>query len=70
MNQHPLEYCLACGEPTEKAGPGDGSLYCNCGSGPFCQECYDNHICDEKDADDVDERTEPWDGDIFSIDLG
>lgn len=42
----PLEYCLSCGEPTGKPGRDDGSLYCeHCDSGPFCEECYNAHIC-------------------------
>lgn len=48
----PLEYCFACGEPTGKAGPGDGSHYCNCGAGPLCDDCWDMHNCPYKDQDE------------------
>ena len=41
-----LEYCLACGEPTGRAGRGEDSIYCDdCGSGPFCEECHEQHSC-------------------------
>lgn len=33
------ERCFLCDEPTEKAGPGDGSLYSD-DVGPFCRRCY------------------------------
>lgn len=41
----PLERCCVCDAPTGKAGPGDGSLYCECGEGPFCEECDAEHWC-------------------------
>jgi len=44
-----LEMCCECDEPTGHAGIGDGSIYCNCGEGPFCNECYHEHECDEKE---------------------
>uniref|UniRef100_A0A6M3LX22 RING-type domain-containing protein n=1 Tax=viral metagenome TaxID=1070528 RepID=A0A6M3LX22_9ZZZZ len=47
-----LEYCLACGEPTGRAGRGDDSIYCDCGSGPFCIECWRCHICEFKSEED------------------
>ncbi|KKK71737.1 hypothetical protein LCGC14_2910970, partial [marine sediment metagenome] len=34
------EYCCECGEPTGKAGAGDGSLYTDDGEGPYCEECW------------------------------
>jgi hypothetical protein len=43
-----VEYCAVCGEPTGKAGPGDGSIYCNCGAGPLCEKCWAGHWCAEK----------------------
>ena len=39
----PLEYCFVCDEPTGRAGQSDGSLYCECDAGPFCERCWDNH---------------------------
>jgi len=45
-----LEYCCVCDEPTGKAGPGDGSIYCDCGAGPFCTECWAGHWCADKEA--------------------
>ena len=36
-----LEYCIACGEPTGRAGRGDDSLYHDNGSGPYCLECFE-----------------------------
>ena len=39
MNTRPLEICLFCNCPTEKAGGGDGSLYVG-SVGPFCEVCY------------------------------
>jgi hypothetical protein len=41
--QRPLEYCFHCGGPTGKAGQGDGSLYCECDAGPFCEDCWEEH---------------------------
>ncbi len=41
--QRPLEYCFNCGSPTGKAGQGDGSLYCECDAGPFCDDCWEIH---------------------------
>lgn len=41
--QRPLEYCFHCGGPTGKAGQGDGSLYCECDEGPFCEDCWGEH---------------------------
>lgn len=43
MNDRPLEYCFNCNDLTGKAGQGDGSLYCECDEGPFCNECWDEH---------------------------
>lgn len=41
-----LEHCLACGDPTGRAGRGDDSIYCDqCECGPFCEKCIDAHIC-------------------------
>ena len=48
----PLEYCFVCGQSTGNAGQGDGSLYCECDKGPFCDECWNNHhSADTKVAD-------------------
>lgn len=35
-----LEICIACGDPTGKAGKGDDSLYLY-DDGPYCRDCYD-----------------------------
>jgi len=44
LNERPLEMCCKCDEPTGKAGPGDGSIYCPvCSEGPFCEDCWDIH---------------------------
>lgn len=34
-----LEHCCKCGEATGAAGPGDGSIYAEDGSGPYCATC-------------------------------
>ena len=51
MAQLKLEYCWECGEPTGKAGRGDGSIYINYPDkevGPLCNECRNNHWeCEE-----------------------
>lgn len=43
MNQE-FEICCVCEDLTGKAGKGDGSRYCECGAGPFCEECFLIHI--------------------------
>ncbi len=35
-----LEYCCECGEPTERAGRGEDSLYTDDDEGPFCSDCW------------------------------
>lgn len=35
-----LEYCCECGNPTERAGLGEDSLYTEDGEGPFCWNCF------------------------------
>ena len=35
-----IEMCCNCNSPTGKAGRGDDSIYCECGDGPFCLDCY------------------------------
>jgi hypothetical protein len=48
MKDRPLEECVKCGDPTGKAGPGDGSLYCERDDkGPYCDECYRIHTEEE-----------------------
>lgn len=44
-----LEYCFLCGEQTGRAGRADDSIYCECGAGPFCLECWHGHSCEWKD---------------------
>jgi len=34
------EFCTVCDNKTGKAVCGDGSLYTDDGSGPFCDACY------------------------------
>lgn len=50
MTDRPLELCCKCEAATDKAGISDDSLYCPCGIGPFCEDCYSNHIveCNEQ----------------------
>lgn len=43
MSERPLEYCFNCGDATGHAGLGDGSLYCECDEGPFCNNCWGIH---------------------------
>jgi len=38
-----LELCYLCDEPTGKAGAGDGSIYDDNGTGPFCEQCWEEH---------------------------
>ena len=35
-----MEHCCECGGETGNAGQGEGSLYLEDGSGPFCEECW------------------------------
>lgn len=49
-----LERCVDCDDPTGRAGRADDSLYCDCGAGPFCGECHDEHGKRCEEADD------PW----------
>jgi len=37
-----LEYCCECGNPTGRAGRGNGSLYSDDGEGPLCDECWED----------------------------
>ena len=38
------EFCIECGEATERCGEGEDSLYCStCYKGPFCTSCYEDH---------------------------
>lgn len=46
IHQDRLEICIICGNPTDKAGASDDSIYCefeSCGEGPFCDPCYIKH---------------------------
>lgn len=39
-----LELCFICDEPTERAGKGEDSLYCDeCDKGPYCPDCFRMH---------------------------
>lgn len=41
-----LEYCCECGEPTGRAGRGEGSLYVD-DAGSFCEICHKEAEADE-----------------------
>lgn len=43
-----IERCCACGDPTDRAGRADDSLYTSEGIGPFCSSCYDGALHVEK----------------------
>lgn len=49
-----LERCCNCDEPTGRAGRADDSLYCECGEGPFCEDCWDEHHRGNELAEKVD----------------
>jgi hypothetical protein len=52
-----LEECVKCGDYTGKAGPGDGSLYCERDDkGPYCEGCYKIHTQEECRSIDGSER--------------
>jgi hypothetical protein len=38
-----IERCSVCDDPTGKAGKGEDSFYCECGEGPFCSACWEEH---------------------------
>ena len=38
-----LERCFLCGEPTERAGRYEDSLYDEDHNGPYCESCWDQH---------------------------
>ncbi len=43
------EYCFSCDSLTERAGKSDDSLYClhnDCGGGPYCHNCFIDHMID------------------------
>ncbi len=46
------EHCFFCDNLTGRAGAGDGSIYTDEGTGPFCEDCWDNFgsIVTERDA--------------------
>lgn len=41
-----VEECSVCLTNTGHAGEGEDSLFCECGEGPFCCDCWDEHECD------------------------
>ena len=45
MRQLRQEECCLCASDTSKAGRDDNSLYCICGYGPFCEDCYNREPC-------------------------
>jgi hypothetical protein len=44
------ETCVWCDERTGRAGRHDDSLYLEDGTGPLCEECYEPHVLEQKDA--------------------
>jgi hypothetical protein len=38
-----IERCIVCDDPTGKAGACEDSLYDEHGTGPFCEECWEQH---------------------------
>jgi len=45
MKGQSIEACCICECPTGRAGKADDSFYCDfCDEGPFCEDCYDEHI--------------------------
>ena len=43
------ERCINCDAPTGKAGKYEDSHYCPyCGDGPFCDDCYEDHVAEEE----------------------
>ncbi len=38
------EICVDCGNETGNAGKGDGSLYTQNDSGPYCWDCYPEKV--------------------------
>ncbi len=38
------ERCCNCDDLTGRCGIADDSLHCECGGGPYCGECFDEHI--------------------------
>jgi len=54
----PEERCWLCGERTGHAGVGDGSIYCECGDGPFCDDCWHDHFCEFIEAEAAGENTD------------
>jgi len=46
MGKEKIEYCIVCGEPTDKAGIYDDSNYLEDGEGPFCDSCYQDALAD------------------------
>ncbi len=46
-----LERCVACDDFTGHAGSADDSLFCDCGDGPFCCDCWCDHVDDCKESD-------------------
>jgi len=40
------EKCIDCGDSTGRAGQSDDSMYCPCGDGPFCEDCWTSHLAD------------------------
>ena len=50
------ERCINCDEPTGKAGRYEDSHYCSyCDDGPFCDDCYEDHVAEEEAEREVHE---------------
>jgi hypothetical protein len=42
MSEPRAEFCTECAEPTGRSGEDD--LFCpDCGTGPYCDECWATH---------------------------
>ena len=42
MNEPETQICIECGEPTARS-KGDSLICKECGSGPYCDECFATH---------------------------
>ena len=42
MNEPETQTCIECGEPTARS-KGDSLICKECGSGPYCDECFATH---------------------------
>jgi len=47
-----IEHCCACEAATGRAGRGEDSLYSTQGYGPFCEDCWDVLMPEERGDDE------------------